>query len=246
MCVQQYYKAVMSFSSNYAFKSLQEIHFVDKDESMVRAIQEVFQTKEPSASGTEKSGNLDKKYDTPAVGAEKSVSSAMPPSNAFTIVHVSEKLKVKIHIGNIQDVVADAIVCPQDEYCRSEDVIARAIFRDIPDEKPASKKMKLGNTFLQRLQGESEWKMIIHAVTPVFDKEHAKDTLQFGRILDAIIQIILKTADEAQVESISIPLLGTGKMKCHIVYFLRKNNLHCFRGYVKFFFSDFYLHNMNE
>lgn len=200
------------------FKSLQEIHFVDKDESMVRAIQEIFQPKEPSASNSEKSGNLDKKNGTPAFGAEKSVNSAMPPSNAFTTVHVSENLKIKIHIGNIQDIVADAVVCPQDEYCLSEDVIARDIFRDIPDEKPASKQMKLGNTFLQRLQEDSQWKMIIHAVTPVFDKEHAKDTRQFGRILDTIIQIILKTADEAKVESIAIPLLGTGKIKCHIAY----------------------------
>lgn len=61
-------------------------------------------------------------------------------------------------------------------------------------------------------------KMIIHAVTPVFDKEHAKDTRQFGRIFATIIQIILKTADEAKVESIAIPLLGTGKIKCHIAY----------------------------
>lgn len=208
----------MSFSRDYAFKSLQEIHFVDKDESMVRALQEIFQPKEPSASNSEKSGNLDQKNSTPAFGAEKSVSSAMPPSNAFTIVHVSEKLKIKIHIGNIQDIVADAVVCPQDEYCLLEDVIARDIFRDIPDEKPALKQMKLGNAFLQRLQEDSKWKMIIHAVTPVFDREHAKDARQFGRLLDSMIQTIMKRADEAKVESIAIPLIGTGKIKCHIIY----------------------------
>lgn len=43
LCVQQYYKAVMSFNRNYPCKSLREIHFVDRDESMVRAIQEIFQ-----------------------------------------------------------------------------------------------------------------------------------------------------------------------------------------------------------
>lgn len=185
---------------------------------MVRAIQEVFQPKEPPASNTEKSGNLDQKNDTPAFRAENSAHSTMPPSNAFTIVDVSENLKIKIHIGNITDIVADAIVCPQDEYCHSEDVIAKDIFRDIPDEKPVSKQMKLGNIFLQRPQGDSQWKLIIHAVTPVFDKEHAKDSRQFGIILDTMIQIIMKTADEAKVESISIPLLGTGKIKCHIEY----------------------------
>lgn len=211
----------MSFSRDFAFKSsLQEIHFVDKDESMVRAIQEVFQLKEPPASNTEKSGNLDQKNETPAYGAENSVSSTMPLSNSFTIVDFSENLQIKIHIGNITDIAADAIVCPQDEYCRSEDVIAKNIFRDIPDEFPISKQMKLGNSFLQRLQGNSQWKMIIHAFSPVFDKEHAKDSRQFGKILDSMIQIIMKTADESKVESIVIPLLGTGKIKCQIVYFL--------------------------
>lgn len=185
---------------------------------MVRAIQEVFQQEEPSASNTKKSGNLDQKNDTPSFGAENSFSSTMPPSNAFTIVHVSEKLKIKIHIGNIQDIVTDAIVCPQDEYCRSEDVIAKDIFRDIANEKPVSQQMKLGNSFLQRLQGNSQWKMILHAFSPVFDKDHAKDSTKFGKILDSMIQNIMKTVDESKVESISIPLLGTGKIKCHVVY----------------------------
>lgn len=221
LCVQQYYKAVMSFSRDYALKSLQEIHFVDKDESMVRAIQEVFQPKKPPASNAEKSGNLNKKNGNPAFGAEKSVSSAMPLSNAFTTVHVSEKMKIKIHIGNIQDIVADVIVCPQDEYCRSEVVIAKDIFRDIADEKPVSKQMKLGNSFLQRLQGNSQWKMIVHVFSPVFDKEHAKDSRKFGKILDSMIQNIMKTVDESKVESISIPLLGTGKIKCHVVHLFK-------------------------
>lgn len=60
----------------------------------------------------------------------------MPPSNAFTTVHVSEKLKIKIHIGNIQDIVADAVVCPQDEYSLSEDVIARDILEIFPMRNP--------------------------------------------------------------------------------------------------------------
>nr|XP_022342206.1 uncharacterized protein LOC111135979 [Crassostrea virginica] len=44
-CVEQYYKAAMSFCSTYPYKNLREIHFVDRDESMVRAIQEVFKRK---------------------------------------------------------------------------------------------------------------------------------------------------------------------------------------------------------
>lgn len=209
----------MSFSRDYSVKSLQEIHFIDKDESMVRAIQEIFQSKETSASNTVKS-NLENKNDTPAFGAENNDHSTMPPSNAYSIVDVSETLKIKIHIGNITDIVADAIVCPQDENCLSEDVIARDIFRDVPDEKPVSKRMKLGNIFPQQLQKNSQWKMIIHAVTPVYDKEHAKDSSKFGKTLNTMIQFIMKTADEEKVESIAIPILGTGKILKF--YFLEK------------------------
>lgn len=206
----------MSFSRNYSFKSLKEIHFVDKDESMIKAIQEIFQPKDPPASNTEKSGNVDKKNDTPAFGSANSVHSTMQPSNAYTTVDVSENLKIKIHIGNLTDIAADAIVCPQDEYCLSEDVIARDIFRDIPNEKPVPKRMKLGDIFPQRLQKNSQWKMIIHAVAPVYDKEHAKDPTQFGKILNTMIQFIMKNADEEKAESIAIPLLGTGKIRFYI------------------------------
>lgn len=45
-CVEEYYKAAMSFSRNYSFKNLLEIHFVDREDSMVRAVQEKFQQKE--------------------------------------------------------------------------------------------------------------------------------------------------------------------------------------------------------
>lgn len=51
----------MSFSKNYSFKSLQEIHFVDRDETMVKAIQEIFLQREPSATIIGKSENLEKK-----------------------------------------------------------------------------------------------------------------------------------------------------------------------------------------
>lgn len=85
--------------------------------------------------------------------------------------------------------------------------------------------MKLGNSFLQRLQGDSQWKMVMHAVSPVFDKEHAKDCRQFGKILDTMIQNIMKTADESKFESLSIPLLGTGKIKFHIVYLFKQYKL---------------------
>lgn len=111
-CVEQYFEATMSFSRSYPFKYLQEIHFVDRDESMVKAIQETFQSRSKSASTSEKT---DKKYDTLTFnGEEKTVHPKMLLSISFTTVNVSKNLQIKIHIGNITDMAADALVCPQD------------------------------------------------------------------------------------------------------------------------------------
>lgn len=194
----------MSFSRNYPAKYLQEIHFVDRDESMVRAIQETFQSRSKSASTSEKT---DKKNDTLAFNGEKT----MPLSISFTTVNVSENLQIKIHIGNITDIVADAVVCPQDKGGLSENDIARDIFGKIPDKQPSFNLLKYGDICSQKLQENSKWKMIIHAVPPVFDAEYAKNHPKFVKTLNTIIQKIIKTADEAKLHSIAIPLLGTGK-----------------------------------
>eukprot|EP00105_Crassostrea_gigas_P003789 XP_011416745.2 PREDICTED: E3 ubiquitin-protein ligase DTX3L-like [Crassostrea gigas] len=71
--------------------------------------------------------------------------------------------------------------------------------------------MKYGDVCSQKLQENSKWKMIIDAVPPVFDVEYAKNHSQFVKTLITIIQKIIKTADEAKLHSIAIPLLGTGR-----------------------------------
>lgn len=201
----------MSFSKSYSFKSLREIHFVDRDETMVRAIQEIFLQREPSATIIGKSENLEKKNDTTAFEMEKPDQSTMTPSISYTTVNVSNSLQIKIHIGNITDIAVDAVVCPQDKDCLSENEIARDILGNIPDKQPSFKLMKYGDVCSQKLQENSKWKMIIHAVTPVYDFEYAKNPSEFVKTLNTIIQKILKTADEAKLHSIAIPLLGTGK-----------------------------------
>lgn len=201
----------MSFSTTYSFKNLREIHFVDRDETMVRAIQEIFLQREPSATIIGKSETLEKKNDTNAFDVEETVHSTMPLSNSYTTVTVSNSLQIRIHIGNITDIAAEAIVCPQDENCLSKDAISKEIFRMIPDKQPLPKKMRYGDICSQELKENSKWKMIIHAATPVYDSEYAKVHSEFVKILKTIIQKIIKTADEAKLHSIAIPLLGTGK-----------------------------------
>lgn len=202
----------MSFSSeNYPFKSLQEIHFVDRDESMVRAIQETFQQKELSKSTLEKSENPGKEKDIPTDGADYSAQSVMPHSNLYTIVHVSQHFQVKIHLGKVTDIVADAIVCPQDEYLSSKNDIAMEIFNKLSCKpKSSSKKMNHGEISSQSLHGNSPWKLIIHAVTPIYDCYYSKEIMKFGAVLKTMIQNIIEAADVANVGSVAIPLLGAG------------------------------------
>lgn len=195
----------MSFSSNnYPFKSIQEIHFVDRDESMVRAIQETFQHKESSKSTLEKSEDPGKRKKRPADGVKYC-------SKSYTIVHVSGNFQLKIHLGKVTDVAADAIVCPQDEYLCSKDEIALEIFKKLSCEpKYSNKKLNYGEISSQSLHGNSPWKFIIHAVTPKFDRNYAKDPMKFGAVLKTLIQNIIEAADEANIGSVAIPLLGAG------------------------------------
>lgn len=176
---------------------------------MVRAIQETFQSRSKSESTSEKT---DKKNDTLTFNEEeKTVHSKMPLSISFTTVNVSENLQIKIHIGNITDMAADALVSPQDKGGLSENDIAKDIFGKISDKQPSFNSMKYGDVCSQKLQENSKWKMIIHAVPPVYDADYAKNHSKFVKTLIAIIQKIIKTADEAKLHSIAIPLLGTGK-----------------------------------
>lgn len=179
---------------------------------MVRAIQETFQQKESSKSSFKKSENPGTEKNRPADrGDNMSAQSVMPQSNPYTIIHVSENFQVKIHLGKVSDIAADAIVCPQDEYLSSTNDIALGIFNKLSCEpKSSNKKMNHGEIFSQTLHGNSQWKFIIHAVTPVYDCNYSKEIVKFGAVLKTMIQNIIEAADAANVGSVAIPLLGAG------------------------------------
>lgn len=209
----------MSFNTSYSSDGLQKIHFVDNNESMVRAIQETFRQKVPSTLLTT-TGNSESLGNAHADGENKpptfknSFHSDIPPSNAYTIVNVSDTLQIKIYIGNITDITSDVIVCPQDIYCSSGDETAIDIFRKLPGyskSKISDGILKYGEVLPMSLQKKSPWKMIIHAVTPQYDFEYSKDAGKFGATLKDMIQHIIKAAEEAECASIAIPFLGKGK-----------------------------------
>lgn len=191
-------------------------YFVGKEYSLARVKQETFQTRKQDASTAEKAA--DRKIYTPVFWGENFVYSTMPLSNTFTIVNVSEKLQIKIYLGNITDIAADAIVCPHDENCLSENDIARDIFLKIPDKRPINVGINCGDVWCQKLErnSSSKWKTIIHAVIPAYDCKHAKDLTKFGETIKNMIKIMLKSAEDELFNSIAIPLLGTGKLSFYL------------------------------
>jgi hypothetical protein len=200
----------MTFSRNYPFQSLQEIHFVDRDPSMVGAIQEIF--KQRSSSYTPTNQKALQTDDDKLSPTHKKDRLNEQSSSADSIINVSAEFLIKVHLGNITDAMTDVVVCPQDEYCSSNGHVAQAIFGVIPDKfKGVSYSMKFGDIRSQNISGNSTWKMIIHAVTPRWNKDYAKDPEKYERTLNTMTQAILKEADDARFSSVAVPLLGTGK-----------------------------------
>ena len=213
MCVEQYYKATISFSSTHSCQSLKEIHFVDRDESMVRAIQDVFRQKQSSTSVTA-TPMSEEQFDAFEDGktTEEINEFKNPLSKGYTVVTVSNILQIKIYLGSITDIAADVIVCPQDEFCSSDNPIARGIFSRIGGHKPISGAMGHTQIISQTPDKASPWKMIIHAAFPIYDHGYSKDPAKFGSRLNILMGKIIEKAEEWRFTSIAIPLLIEGKI----------------------------------
>ena len=218
MCVEQYYKATMSFSSIHSCQSLKEIHFVDRDESMVRAMQEVFQQKQSSTSSTATS-MYKEQFDALEYGktTEEIDQIKTPFSNGYTVVTVSNTLQIKIYLGNVTDIAADVIVCPQDEFCTSDNPIARGIFSRIGGHKPIPGAMGHTQIISQTPDKASPWKIIIHAVFPIYDHSYSKDPAKFVSRLNILMGKIIEKAEEGRFTSIAIPLLIEGNIDVSIL-----------------------------
>ena len=218
MCVEQYYKAIMSFSSTHFCQSLKEIHFVDRDELMVRAIQDVFRQKQSSTSSTATSMS-NKQFDSLKDGktTEEIDQTKNSFSNGYTVVTVSNTLQIKIYLGSITDIAADVIVCPQDEFCTSDNPIARGIFSRIGGHKPISGAMGHTQIISQTPDKASPWKMIIHAAFPIYDHGYSKDPAKFGSRLNILMKRLIEKGEEGKFTSIAIPLLIEGKTTVSIL-----------------------------
>ena len=134
-----------------------------------------------------------------------------PLSKDNTVVTVSNSLQIKIYLGSIIEIAADVIVCPQDEFCSSDNPIARGIFSMIGGHKPISGEMGHMPMISQTLDKASPWKMIIHAAFPIYDDRYSKDPTKFGIQFNLIMRKIIEKAEVDRFTSIAIPLLIEGK-----------------------------------
>ncbi|XP_078336705.1 uncharacterized protein LOC144626467 isoform X2 [Crassostrea virginica] len=130
-----------------------------------------------------------------------------PLSKDNTVVTVSNSLQIKIYLGSIIDIAADVIVCPQDEFCSSDNPIAKGIFSTIGGHKPIPGAMGHTPIISQTPDKASPWKMIIHAVFPIYDQSYSKDPAKFGSRLNILMKRIIEKAEEGRYTSIAIPLL---------------------------------------
>ena len=134
-----------------------------------------------------------------------------PLSKDNTVVTVSKSLQIKIYFGSIIDIAADVIVCPQDEFCSSDNPIARGIFNTIGGHKPIPGAMGPTSIISQTPDKASPWKMIVHAEFPIYDQSYSKDPVKFGSRLRILMKRLLEKAEEGKFTSIAIPLLIEGK-----------------------------------
>ena len=134
-----------------------------------------------------------------------------PLSKDNTVVTVSNSLQIKIYLGSIIEIAADVIVCPQDEFCSSDNQMARDIFSTIGGHKPIPGAMGHTQIISQTPDKAYPWKMIIHAVFPIYDQSYSKDLAKFGSRLRILMKRLLEKAEEGKFTSIAIPLLIEGK-----------------------------------
>ena len=140
-----------------------------------------------------------------------------PHSKDQTVVKLSNSLQIKIYLGSIIDIAADVIVCPQDEFCSSDNPIARGIFSRIGGHKPIPGAMGHTQILSQTPDKASQWKMIIHAVFPIYDQSYSKDPAKFGSRLNILMKRLIEKAEEGKFTSIAIPLLIEGTINVYIL-----------------------------
>ena len=220
VCVEQYYRAITSFSQSSASQQL-EIHFVDKDDKMVDHIKRKFQefisnclpfsppSQSPKSNKSNKLGSSRR-----AKRSLRSTSSGAKSLDEEEILFydAGSSITVELYVGDLLKADVKAVVCPQDKKCQSRGGVAKAIMNTVSEVHEKSEENKLLGKFMcdvitLKTTVAVKWDYILHAITPRWGKDAG---WSFDNNLGKTIRNILSELDENSITSVAIPLLGAG------------------------------------
>ncbi|XP_062620291.1 uncharacterized protein LOC134281872 [Saccostrea cucullata] len=223
-CIECYYQAVVAFLSSNKPIYLKEIHFVDRDLTIIDNIKAVFsQTRNysPKTEDTQSpyysthSQQKQENFDVP-----RSTSIYRRSSNESedcVVFQIRHSFSIQLFIGNIVNTEAEAVVCPQDKKCSSKGRVASALMEAINDSTAyppkKEKERRIGDIFVAECKSNSaRWKYMFHTVVPRWDMESATNNRQYMKSLEKTYRNIFKAAEREQISSIAIamPILGAG------------------------------------
>ena len=233
MCAVQYAKAILNYSSGNATNSdrLKEIHFIDKNPSIIRLIQKTFKTmiedqKETdydimkyvtktspgygNASGYSRS--IRRTADTRDMGKTLPV---FEETSEGCVLHAENSSRVVVYDGNILEAHKKhitCIVCADDNTGRGKGGLANALMSNSRgfsygmDKHEAfnCKWPKEGDLVISSGKGTG-YENVLHAV--LWGTGRATD--QKGVVLEAY-KNILKESSWRKFSTVAIPILGTG------------------------------------
>ena len=236
MCAVQYARAIQKYSLGMPSdeKRLKEIHFIDKNPSIVRLIQKTFQTMIKERKETDydfmryvKQSPSQKSWNSYSPTSERSDPSKQKQSQSLVLYATRHNFVLKssngsesyVYSGNILEVYkrhVSAIVCSEDDLGRGKGGLALSLikkaegfsYRSEKNKAFASKK-PAGQIVVCNGQGTG-YNHVLHAI--LWSSGHSGSHMvhQKDIVLKAYRNIFFE-AFKLGIKSVAIPVLGTGK-----------------------------------
>ncbi|KAK3105060.1 hypothetical protein FSP39_016460 [Pinctada imbricata] len=140
----------------------------------------------------------------------------------MVVFEVSSSITVRISVGDIIKVEAEAIVCPQDTKCQSKGGVAKAIhgiaskiYKSGEEDRLGD--LEVGDLAVLETEESVKWKYVLHTVPPRWRHNSASNSDSYERFLCFTYRAILSQAKECDIRSLAIPVIGFGDSGFHTV-----------------------------
>ena len=240
MCAVQYARAIQRYSQGSASNSqtLTEIHFIDKNPSIVRLIQKTFQTTFDEGKETDydikryvtdnlaaKSGysNFQERHTSGTSYHSQGKQTEMPvifENQEYCEIHAGNESHVHIYVGNILEAHkkhAEAIVCSDDAMGRGKGGLARALidkarnfdYGKTEKRRAFRERKKTGQIAISSGQGTG-FQHVLHAILWGSGESEGHLEEQKEIVFKAYTNIFFEACRQ-HLRSVALPILGTGK-----------------------------------